>query len=688
MASVTEDKDSSRSYIKVISISNVNNIFRCKLAYFKNTKSGPKLSSGIFKKDDNLYLKSNENGTYRDGFIITEVNATPGGEFIQFANSIRLFLGQEQGGTKEEIIKRQIKETIKIHFEKELQLRGRGIKVLTLLFLDKVRNYRIYKEQQVQLGPYAKYFEKYYNEVSKEYENKVEIIPASEVHDGYFSKDNEKIKDTRGNTASDADTYSLIMKDKEKLLDIKNPLKFIFSHSALREGWDNPNVFQICTLNETISPMKKRQEIGRGLRLPVNQDGERVEEDHINNLVVIANENYHDFVDKLQKEFEDDCGVTFGKLPMSAFVGMHYMKDNKEKILSDIGSKKIWTHLKEEEILSGDGVILDKFDESLENHAFSVPEEFQKIQNEIIEKIESFKKDQYIRRHKKKKCNINREVFVDPEFKKFWNSIAEKTIYCVKYETGDIINKASKAIRDMEKVIPIKITTHTASVKIESRGLKAQLLRTPTEEYITRNEGLPDILAYIQGRIQLTRGTIFKILKESNRLNDFPVNPQVFMDNAIKKIKDALQEIIIEGIQYKKLGKCYEMSRFNEDEHRMEFIDDRIIPTSKSIYEYIYWESRVEKRFAEGLNGMENIKYFIKLPNWFKVPTPVGEYNPDWAILKQNGDVVYMIKETKSTKDTLKLRLPESHKIKCGQIHFESIGVNYEVCTSIEDCNI
>jgi type III restriction enzyme len=241
----------------------------------------------------------------------------------------------------------------------------------------------------------------------------------------------------------------------------------------------------------------------------------------------------------------------------------------------------------------------------------------------------------------------------------------------------------------MDKIEPPKLRTSFVDVNIETKGVSVSMIRTPETTYSAHHKTVPDILSYIQSKVELTRSTIFQILKKSGRLKDFPVNPQRFMDSAVKAIMDVLNRMIIEGIQYEKLDEIsYEMSKFRAEEHKLEFDKDRIVPTTKSVYNFISYGSGVEKKFAEDLETMKNIKYFIKLPSWFKVPTPIGNYNPDWAILKKNGEIVYMIRETKSTRDKLKLRLPETDKIVCGQRHFEAIGVNYDLAISIEDAKL
>ena len=691
VASTLEEKDPSQTYIKALKITNRNNRITCFLQFFKNTKEGRKLTKKVCGQNDDLFIISNENPLYKDGFKIIEISCKPGMEFVRFANSVKIAQGQEQGGQKEEIVKVQIKETIKAHFEKELQLKNQGIKVLSLFFLDRVENYRVYKTNASTLGPYGKWFEEIYQEISNQYKKELDIIPVEQAHNGYFSKDKKgAFKNTKGRAKEDADTYNLIMKDKERLLDIKNPLKFIFSHSALREGWDNPNIFQICALNETQSSLRKRQEMGRGLRLPVNQKGERVQDDLINNLTVVANESYSDFVASLQKEMEEDCGIQFGSLPKKAFVGMAFEKQGEKHKINLEESKKIWEHIKQSGFLLDNGFIKEEFILSVQNNDFSVPLEFKKNANDIIKIIEQYQIESHIRKHKAKvRAKLKKQIFLDPEFKKFWSAISQKTFYSVYYDSKDLIKKSAQAIKNMEAISPIKIEVKKADIHLDSKGARATLIKTP-DYYFTPGKGrIPDILDYIQKRAYITKRAVFNILKKSGRLKDFPVNPQQFMDLAVQKIKEVLHSLIIEGIQYERLDKSfYEMSQFEKDAHKMEFINDKIIPSKKSVYDYIYCESGVEKKFASALESMGNIKYFIKLPSWFKIPTPVGSYNPDWAILKKNGDVVYMIRETKSTLDKLGLRDLESKKIQCGKAHFESIGVNYKVCSSIENAGL
>ncbi len=688
--SVVEEKDATKAYIKVLKITNRNNKVTCTLEFIQNTKEGRNKIKKVCRNKDDLFDFSKKNQSYKNGFQIDEINCTPKNKFVKFANGNTLFLGSEQGGNRPNVIKIQIRETIKSHFDKEKQLKGLGIKVLSLFFLDKVENYRTYNNSHSNLGRYGKWFEEIYKEISKQYKDQLDITDVSHVHNGYFSKDKKGgLKNTKGNTIADIDTYSLIMKDKEKLLDIKNPLKFIFSHSALREGWDSPNVFQICTINDTGSVIKKRQEIGRGLRLPVNQNGERVTDDLINNLVVIANESYSEFTKNLQNELQTDSNIIFGKLPVRAFVGISIKQKSKEYILTIEQSKKIWNYLQSKGFLSKTGVIEEKFKHSVKNNTFIIPKEFRTITDNIISIMENYCIESHIRNNKTKvKSTLKKETLSDPRFKKFWKAISKKTFYSVYYKTTDLIKESSQAIRNMDRIKPLSIKVEQANITIQPKGLISHVTKIENYDLHYKKTILPNIFEYIQEKVPITKQTIFNILDQSKRLKDFTINPQKFMDQVVEQIKYTLYKLIVDGIKYEKLGTFYEMSQFSKEKHKMEFIGDKIVTTSKSVYNHIYYESNPEKKFVEGLEKMENIKYFIKMPSWFKVHTPVGEYNPDWAILKQNGNIVYMIRETKSSLKELNLRELEKYKTICGKKHFTSINIPYKTCTSIDDADL
>jgi type III restriction enzyme len=374
-------------------------------------------------------------------------------------------------------------------------------------------------------------------------------------------------------------------------------------------------------------------------------------------------------------------------LPPESFTGLIIEKDGEEKVITREESEAIWDHLKEKEWIADDGFILPAFSESVESHTFGVPEGFESGTLDVIKEIEQHQIKSHVDDHKKKvRVKVNKEVMLDPEFESFWDAVNTRTIYNVTYETEGLISRAAEAICQMDKIVPLRLRSNLVDLDIMDAGVEAKMVRTPQVEDRANAIKLPDILSYVQSKVELTRSTLFLILKRSGRLIDFPVNPQLFMDACVKQIRDVLHHLIIEGIKYERLDQLsYEMSRFKEDEHKLEFANDRVVETNKSIYDYILYDSGVEKKFAEELNSMRDVKYFIKRPYWFKVPTPIGNYNPDWAILKENGGVVYMIRETKSSKDKLKLRIPESDKIRCGKSHFDALEVDYAVCSSVDE---
>jgi len=686
VASVTSTDAFNEPYIKLNYVDNKPSIY-AKITIHVNTPSGPKEKTFRVKQGADLFVLSNGREAYRNGYVIAEINTEPENEYIEFSNGKYLKLGQEQGGMQDELMKVQIRNTIKKHLDKEIQMKNRGIKVLSLFFIDKVSNYRYYDENgRPQKGKFALWFEEYLNEF-KEQERYKDLLPypVEKLHDGYFAQDKKGIlKDTRGTSQADEDVYNKIMKNKEQLLSLEEPLRFIFSHSALREGWDNPNVFQICTLNETRSILKKRQEIGRGMRLPVNQDGERVFDENINKLLVVANESYEEFANKLQNEYEEDCGVTFGKIPNIGFSKIVRVINEEEVQLGKEASQKIWNSLVEKGFLTEEGKILPAFNPQASGFDLKLDEEFKDIENEIIHVIDSYRIDKHIKNDEDKRpLKINKRVFLDENFKKLWDKIKCKTTYSVEYSTEELIHNAVKSIKNMDKIYPAKVTYKEALIGLEKKGVTAEALKVRDHEVIYGG-GLPDIISYLQRETELTRSTIVRILKESDRLDDFIINPQKFMDAISSKLKIELHKLIIDGIKYEKISDQEYSMRLFEDEEIISYLNNHL-EVSKSVYDAIVYESEVERKFAEELDKREDIKLFVKLPGWFKIETPIGEYNPDWAILKHDETVLYLVRETKGTKDFEKLRNIEAYKIRCGRRHFEELDVNFEVVTKASE---
>jgi type III restriction enzyme len=509
--------------------------------------------------------------------------------------------------------------------------------------------------------------------------------PIGLLHNGYFAQDKKGVlKDTKGDTQADDDVYSLIMRDKERLLSVDEPLRFIFSHSALREGWDNPNVFQICTLNETRSVMKKRQEIGRGLRLPVDQDGSRVFDDTINRLFVMANESYEDFARALQTEYEDDCGVTFGKVPVTALAKLSWILEGEEVQIGMESAERIMSALKDQGVVDEDGRITDEFTPKEEGFELDLAAEDADLASAVITTISEYQMERHIRRARDERENhLKKDVLHSPEFESIWDQIKFKTRYRVEFDTDKLIDAVVDEIKHrMPKVEKPKIVVTVATVTATKAGVETALTASPEEEVETRLP-MPDVLSYLQSQTELTRSTLMRILKECGRLEEIFNDPQRFMDSVVAIIRGVLAKKMIDGIKYEPIpGGEWEMSNFEEEEV-INFLS--AVGVDNSVYEYIEYESDVERRFAVDLDEREDIKLFLKLPRWFKVDTPVGTYNPDWAILKADGEPLYLVRETKGTKDHLQLRDVEWQKIRCGKEHFTTLKVDYDVATSASE---
>lgn len=690
VASVTGQNAFNDAFVKVKSIgyAAASRTPVAKLAVHVQSKSGIKEKDFKVKGQEDLFLLSGERECYRNGFVVDYVDATPESEHVAFTNGKTLNVGQETGGIREDLWRVQIKNTVKKHLEKELQVKGKGLKVLSLFFIDKVANYRAYDEQGAAVkGKFAVEFEAAFKELAaQERYQGLLPFPLETLHNGYFAQDKKGIlKDTSGTTQADDDVYNLIMKDKERLLSLDEPLRFIFSHSALREGWDNPNVFQICTLNESRSVTRKRQEIGRGLRLPVNQNGERVFDENLNKLLVVANESYDDFARGLQTEYEEDCGVTFGKVPRLAFAKLVTFDGEKEVPVGRNQSEQIFTRLAEQGFITPEGKILPKFDPKAPGFDLGLPPEQEPLKADIIEVLQSYQLDRHVKKDEDvRPLRLNKRVYLDPEFEKLWNSIKARTTYSVEYSTDEFVAAAVKAIKAMPTIEPIKVQVTEAAIGLEHKGVTSTMLRD-AKVTVAFTGAVPDIIAYLQNEVEVTRATIVRILRESGRLPEFLVNPQKFMDAVAPILKIALHKLLIDGIKYERLPDLEYSMRLFEEEEIISYLNSRL-EVQKSVYDAVVYDSELERQFAEKLDQREDIKLFVKLPKWFLIDTPLGKYNPDWAILKHDDTVLYLVRETKGTKNYEKLpHNKEAEKLRCGRKHFEAIGADYDVVTAAEE---
>ena len=669
---------------------------KAKLRILVQAEDGPKEKSVGVKQGSDLATLSNERAEYKDGYEVAEINAEPGAEFVRFSSGRVLRLGAEIGGVRDDVWKVQIKRTVEEHLKKEVRVRearaglgdGAGVKILSLFFVDRVANYRDYgPDGQPIKGKFAIEFEAALAELAKDERFKgIEWLklPVEKLHNGYFSQDKKGIaKDTRGDTQADDDTYALIMKEKERLLSIDEPLRFIFSHSALREGWDNPNVFQICTLNETNSAIKKRQEIGRGLRLPVDASGRRVFDESINKLYVMANESYEDFAKTLQREYAEDCGVTFGKVPMTAIAKLVRVVDDAPVPIGREAAEQIRQSLVSQGMLDAEGKIQPSFDPKAPSFKLDLPEGYRSLTSAVTDLLSSYQITQHVRQARDEQANrLRKEVVLTPEFEALWNKIKPKTTYRVEFETDELVRKAVTTIKlKMPRIDKPRITVQTGGVRVQRGGVTTTAIGAAVEQVEQTSRPVPDVLAYLQNETELTRSTIFRVLRESGRLGEFFNNPQRFMDEVAGILKYELHRLLVDGIKYEQIGGSGSAAEWEQMLFKNEELINYLsaVKVDKSVYEYVVYDSDVERKFAEQLDQRADIKLFVKLPGWFEIDTPVGRYNPDWAILKHDGQALYLVRETKGTRDFLKLRTAEADKVNCGKKHFEAIGVPFAV---------
>lgn len=699
---VQPQEDHNAAYIALLDVRSKSGVIEARMEYDALTKSGGiKREKKWLRQGADLYELTRRD--LYEGYIVKDISAIPGSEWVDFTSRPDFLRpGESVGGVDDLALKRlQIRKTIETHLKRELQLNRLGIKVLSLFFIDRVANYRIYDEDGNQkLGVYGEIFEEEYLKLARhpQYQTLFGELDweshVGQVHDGYFAADRKgRVKDSKtGESKDDESAYDLIMRDKERLLSLKTPLRFIFSHSALREGWDNPNVFQICTLNETASTIKKRQEIGRGLRLAVDQNGERVIDSGfaINTLTVVANESYADFTAALQKEIEEDDGIRFGVVESHSFASIPVEDEAGELgYLGVAQSEQLFDYLKKNELIDKNGKVQDKLKIALKHDMLQLPSDFDAVKptvEQILKKIAgglSVKnaRNEHIAKPRK-------EVILGADFKALWDRIKYKTLYQVDFDVEKLIRDCITDMRMMIVAKP-KFVTTTATLTIDKGGVGVTDVQASTELYDASYLQLPDVLSYLQNKTQLTRRTLARILTESGKLDDLKKNPQKFIENTLKIIQRKKMHALVDGIKYEKIGEqdFYAQELFLEHELK-GYLEQNMMEASKSLYSHILYDSNTESEFAKGLEKNEAVKLYSKLPGWFKIDTPLGSYNPDWAILidKDGTDRLYFVVETKSSLFTEDLRRGEEDKIKCGRAHFEALesGVEYKVASSAD----
>lgn len=678
----------NNAYMKLLSVDNKKSPITAKIEMDCEIKGSAKRKPVTVRAGDDLQQLTGGREVY-ENYLVDEIYCEQGNEYVSFSTKPTILrIGEAVGDIDDLAIKeQQIRKTIEEHLNKELALNHRGIKVLSLFFIDRVANYRYYdKDGNTHQGPYAEIFERNYKELIQrpKYRTLFQDVdvdtPVEKVHSGYFSVDKKgTLKDTNGTTSADDDTYNLIMKEKERLLSFESPLRFIFSHSALREGWDNPNVFQICTLNETKSNVKKRQEIGRGLRLCVNQNGERQHGFAINTLTVMANENYDVFAKKLQSEYETDEGIRFGVLESHSFANIPVKQaDGSVAYLGMEKSELIYHAFRDCGYIDGKDQVTDTLKVALKNNTLTVPEPVADQRDAIAAVCKKASGNLNIKPAADKRVvALNKELFLGEDFRALWDKIKYKTTYRVDFDSEELIQKCCDNLQMNLNVGAAKLVYSKAKVSVTEGGVNAAETQRLSVLAADVKEDLPDIVTYLQNRTNLTRRTIVEILTRSKTLSLFKKNPQAYMEDAAKTITSVMRLLIVDGIKYTKLGdsEFYAQELFDSEE-LTGYLNRNMVESHRSVYNYVVYDSEVERSFAERFEGNESVKVYAKLPDWFKIATPLGSYNPDWAVvIEDNGqNKLYFVVETKGNILADALRPTESAKIRCGEKHFAALG--------------
>ena len=715
VASATVEEAHNKPFVRLVSVANKRGTISARVELDVATASGVKRQEITVSDGDDLEQLA-KRPIYAD-FRVGEINTAKGHEFMELrypGGEVFLRPGQAHGDVDALAVQREmIRRTIREHLDKEKRLRPLGIKVLSLFFIDSVDRYRQYDgDGQPVKGVYAQIFEEEYRRAAKlpAYQSLFSEIDldsaAEEVHNGYFSIDKkggwtDTAENNAGNRENAERAYNLIMKEKEKLLSFSTPLKFIFSHSALKEGWDNPNVFQICTLRDIQTERERRQTIGRGLRLCVNQSGERVRGFDVNTLTVIATENYEQFAENLQKEIEADTGIRFGIVEQHQFAIIAVPGADGEAVALGVEkSKALWEHLKAAGHIDAKGKVQDSLKTALKDGTLALPAEFEAQKAQIVEVLRKVSGRLEIKNADERKQvplrkgQDGKAIYVSDEFKALWDRIKHKTTYRVQFDNAKLITDCISALQKAPAIAKARLQWRKADIAIGKAGVQAtEKSGAATVVLDEADIELPDLLTDLQDRTQLTRRTIVSILTGSGRLDDFKRNPQQFIELAAETINRCKRMALVDGIKYQKLGDqhVYAQELF-EKEELTGYLKNMLMDTQKSIYEHVVYDSTTERDFADGLEKNDAIKLYAKLPGWFKVPTPLGTYNPDWAVLVEEDGAqrLYFVVETKSSLFTDDLRDKESAKIECGKAHFKALAVGenparYVVARSVGD---
>lgn len=709
VASATVEDAHNRPYVRLISTRNKGGVISARVEIDVEIGGQVRRRETTVQDGDDLEQETRRS-VYRD-CRIGEIRVEQDNQFVEIrvpGDETYLRRGEAWGDVDAEAVQRHmIRRTIREHLDKEQRLRPQGIKVLSLFFVDKVELYRHYDEAgNAVKGPYALMFEEEYRRFIQNpaytslFKTAGLISGVDTVHDGYFSIDRRGgWTNTAENNQTNRDNaeraYNLIMREKEKLLDLDEPLRFIFSHSALREGWDNPNVFQICALRDIQTERERRQTIGRGLRLCVNQQGERLRGFEVNTLTVVARENYEEFAENLQREIEEDTGIRFGIVEPHQFAQIAVASDGKESTALGFDKSQIlYDHLRAQGYIDAKGRIQDTLREAIKDDDLAVPEEFTEQREAIVSVLRKLAGHLEIRNADERQTVRPQQAVLDsPEFKALWDRIKYKTTYRIAFDNEALLQQCIDACKNAPKMPKTRLQWRKADLAIGKAGVEATEIGGA--ETITLDEPdieLPDLLTELQNRTQLTRRSIHRILVESDRFNEFTQNPQKFIELTAKTINRCKKRALVDGVKYQRIGdECYYAQELFAQEELTGYLRN-MIDTDKSLYDKVIYESDTEKRFADQLEKNRAIKIYAKLPGWFKVPTPLGGYNPDWAVLikSDTGERLYLVVETKGSMQFDDLRPMEYAKIQYGKEHFKALAVReeparYEVATSVDD---
>lgn len=673
---------------------------------------------------DNLFELSGGLAQYKD-FVVREINAATNA--VSFINGVTISVGQVFGDVDEKHLRTiQIREAIKSHIEKERELFKRNIKVLTLFFIDEVAKYRAYDDKGDKIrAEYEEIFEEEYkNAISQrdlfedEYSTYLDKHPVEKVHNGYFSIDKRgravDSKEKRGEIGSDdVSAYDLIMKDKERLLSFNEPTRFIFSHSALREGWDNPNIFQICTLRHTKSTMSKRQEIGRGLRIAVDGNGDRMDTSvlaqdffDINTLTIVANESYETFARDLQKEIFDSLKGRLATLETDVFKDIVLKnKAGETKTLNDREIRHLLSLFENEGYTDSQDHVTQKFIDERDTGEIKLPDNlkpFKEVIIEIVSKVHST--HSYKAAEDDRANNISEheykpnENFAKKEFQDLWSKIKVKTVYEVDFNSEELVKKCVSAIDSSLEVrkVTARIVTGIQSSTLSKDALKSGLGLTKTASQIEKTGSILgsikyDLLSEVVIGTRITRKTTSKILSKikADKFAMFKQNPEDFINGVVRIINEQKAATLIDNVTYTKTDQSYTDDVFTIN-HLQGSLQENILAVQKHVYDYIKTDSKIERSFAENLDLNDNkVLVYAKLPRGFKIPTPVGNYSPDWAIVFDSKDVkhIYFIAETKGSMQTLELKAVEKQKIDYARKHFKSLEhaeITYDVVDNYE----